>query len=56
MAINTERKLSTTTHHGEEKSWNFKNCVTIHKEQHNIVESLQDYGYKMIDQFQKPVI
>ena len=49
MASKAERCLQTTCYRGETKGWNFEKYVTLHKEQHHVLEGLEMHGYKGID-------
>lgn len=49
MASKAERRLRDTAYHGEKRHWNFEKYVTVHKEQHHILHSLEEHGYKGID-------
>ena len=49
MASKAERCLQATCYRGETKGWNFEKYVTLHKEQHHILEGLERHGYKGID-------
>ena len=49
MASKAKRRLQTTFYHGKTKSWNFEKYVTLHKEQHHVLEGLEMHGYKGID-------
>ena len=44
-AAEAERKLQTSHYDGEKKGWDWDKYITLHKEQHAIMESLTDYGY-----------
>ena len=50
MAPSAESKLQITTYSKEGKRWNFESYVSLHKEQHQILQQLElDHGYKGID-------
>ena len=49
QAADAERKLQTSHYDGERKWWDWDKYVTLHKEQHVIMESLTDYCYSRID-------
>ena len=39
----SDMKLQNLTHAGERKNWNFGRFVTVHKEQHTMLEGLTDH-------------
>ena len=43
QAAEAERKLQSSHYDGEKKGWEWDKYVTLHKEQHTIMESLTDY-------------
>ena len=47
-AAEAERKLQTSHYDGEKKGWDWDKYITLHKEQHAIMEILTDYGYSGI--------
>ena len=49
MAVQAEQKLMNTTYHGETRRWNFEHYVTVHQEQHMILERLVQHGHAGID-------
>ena len=49
LANSAERKLTTTTYHGEKRKWNFEKYCRLHIEQHTILEGLVQHGYAGID-------
>ena len=53
MADFADKKLSQCTYTGEKRNWTFKKYATLHKEHHNILESLKDHGYTGINQKSK---
>ena len=42
--------MNTTSYNGEKRRWTFEKYVTLHKEQHTILQGLKDYGYAGIDE------
>ena len=44
QATNAERKLQTSHYDHKKKGWDWDKCITLHKEQHAIMESLTDFG------------
>ena len=40
-----QKKLSQWTYTGEKRNWTFDKYDTLHKEQHNTLESLTEHGY-----------
>ena len=50
MAAVSKKKLSQCTYTGEKRNWTFKKYYTLHKEQHEILESLMEHGYTGINQ------
>ena len=53
MATGAEKNLSQWSYTGETRYWNFEKYASLHKEQHNILESLNKHGYTGIDQKSK---
>ena len=49
MASKAERRLRDVSYHGEKRNWNFEKHVTVHKEQHFILQNLEEHGYNGID-------
>ena len=49
MAAQAETVLATYVYKGEGPKFNFESYSTKHQEQHNILESLEDHGYKGLD-------
>ena len=45
MSSRAENTLSTTTYNGEKRRWTFEKYVTVHKDQHTILNGLTEYGY-----------
>ena len=45
--------MNTTTYKGEGHRWDFEQYVTIHQEQHTILEGLVSHGYAGIDERSK---
>ena len=50
MSSKAESILNTTSYNGEKRRWTFEKYVTLHKEQHTILQGLKDYGYAGIDE------
>ena len=50
QAAAAETKLSSTTSTGEKKRWNFDKYVQVHIAQYSILSSLEQHGYKGIDE------
>ena len=48
MSYKSGRHLCETSYHSNKCNWNFEKYVTVHKEQHNILQSLEEYGHKGI--------
>jgi len=48
-ASQAERKLTGTTYDGEKKRWSWEKYVQVHAEQHSILASLEEHGYRGID-------
>ena len=53
LARSAERKLHNLAYRSERKGWNFEKYVTAHKEQHTILQGLEEHGYKGIDERSK---
>ena len=53
MATKAERKLRDTIYRAETRQFNFEKYVTLHKTQHQVLLSLEDYGYRGIDERSK---
>ena len=53
MATTAEKKLSNATYTSEKRRWNFEKFVTLHKDQHIILEGLVEHGYAGIDERSK---
>ena len=53
MASLAEKKLAMTTYTGELCCWTFEKYVTLHKDQHSILEGLTKHGYAGIDERSK---
>ena len=53
MASLAEKKLTMTTYMGEHRHWTFEKYVTLHKDQHSILEGLTEHGYAGIDEHSK---
>ena len=49
QTADAKRKLKNCHYDGEKKGWDWDKHVTLHKEQHTIMESLADHGYSDID-------
>ena len=45
QAADAERKMQTSHYDGEMKGWDWDKYVSLHKQQHAMMESLTDYGY-----------
>ena len=50
MASLAEKKLAMMTYTGEHRCWTFKKYITLHKDQHSILEGLTEHGYVGIDE------
>ena len=44
-----KKKLQNSHYYGEKKAWGWDKYVTLHKEQHTIIEHLVDHGYSGMD-------
>ena len=53
MSYGAEKKLDQCTNTGEKRNWTFEKYNTLHKEQHNILESLMEHMYTGNDQISK---
>ena len=53
MAAQAEQKLMNTTYCRETRRWNFERYVTVHQEQHMILEGLVQHGHAGIDERSK---
>ena len=53
MDSQAEKKLTMTTYTGERCCWTFEKHVTLHKDQHSILERLTKHGYAGIDEQSK---
>ena len=53
MAAGAEKKLFQYSYTGERMNWTFDKCATLHKEKHNLLDSLKENVYKGIDQRSK---
>jgi hypothetical protein len=53
MASKAECHLCDVNYNGEKRNWTFEKYVTVHKEQHHILTSLEQHGYKGIDDHSK---
>ena len=53
MASLAEKKLAMTTYSGEHRHWTFEKYVTLHKEQHSILEGLAEHCYTDIYEHSK---
>ena len=49
QATEAEKKLQTSHYDVERRGWNWDKYITLHKEQHVIMESLPDYDYSGMD-------
>jgi hypothetical protein len=49
MATLAEDKLKNTVYNGEQRRWDFKMYVNVHKQQHSIMEGLVEHGFTGID-------
>ena len=45
MATMTEDRLKSTVYNGEQRGWEFKKYVNVHKSQHSTMEGLVEHGY-----------
>ena len=46
MESMAERRLCDTSYHGEKQNWSFERYVSVHKEQHHILQIFQEHRYK----------
>ena len=53
MAAGTEKKLAQCTYTGKKINCTLDKCSILHKEQHNILNSLKEHGYTGINQQSK---
>ena len=53
MAAQAEQKLNTKTYHGETRCWDFEWYVTVHQEQHMILNGFVQHGYAGINEQSK---
>ena len=53
MANIAERRLRDVSYMGEKRNWTFEKFVMVHKEQHHVLISLEEHGYKGIDERSK---
>ena len=53
MASLAEKKLAMTKYSGERHRWTFEKYVTLHKDQHSILEGLTEHSYAGIDEHSK---
>ena len=53
MSSRAEHKLQNTSYTGEKRRWNFEKYVTVHVNQHAILEGLKQHGYAGIDERSK---
>ena len=53
MVSAAEKRFQNSMYHGVKRNWKFVNYVTIHKEQHTILYSFTEYGYRGIDEHTK---
>ena len=49
QAADAKRKLQNSYYDGKKKGWDWDTYVTLHQEQHAIIESLIYYGYSGMD-------
>lgn len=49
LAGKAKRRLVSLTYKGKSRNWTFEKFVTVHTEQHQILQSLEEHGYKGID-------
>ena len=50
MAAGVEKKFSQRSYTGENRNLTFEKYATLHKEHHNILDSIKYYGYIGIEQ------
>ena len=53
MASAGEKILQNVVYHGEQNNNTLERYVTIQKDQHTILENLEEHGYKVIDERSK---
>ena len=53
MEDGADKKLAQCSYTEEKRNWTFEKYATLHKEHYNILESLKDHGYTIIDQRSK---
>ena len=53
MASLVEKKLAMMMYTGERHHWTFEKYITLHKDQHSIMEGLTEYSYAGIDEHSK---
>jgi hypothetical protein len=53
MASEAETRLTSTLYNGEKKRFTWETYVSIHTEQHSVLNGLKDYGYAGIDDSSK---
>ena len=53
MTAGAEKNLSHSICTGEKRNWNFEKYYTLHKDQNNTLESLNEHGYTGINQISK---
>jgi hypothetical protein len=53
MVSEAENKLTSTLYNGEKKRFTWETYVSIHTEQHTVLNGLKDYGYAGIDHSSK---
>jgi hypothetical protein len=49
IASKAKHHLCDVNFHGEKRGWNFEKYVTVHKEQHHVLTSLEQHGYNCSD-------
>ena len=49
MASTAEKALLTAQYDGERRNWNFESYVSLHQQQHVILEGLTFHGYMGFD-------
>ena len=50
MAAGAEKNIDQWTYTEEKRKWTFEKYSTLHKEKHNIIESLKEHGYTVVEQ------
>ena len=53
IAAGREKNLAQYSYTGKKRNWTFEKYATLHKEHHNILDSLKEHGYTCIDQISK---